>query len=116
MSRAQRDRGARGELEVVGLLQDAGWPARRGFASGGGTGPGGDIEGGPAGYTFEVKRTNRLQFYAALAQAEAAAASGEHAIVAFRRDHDTWCAGLRLGTLLDLLQIEKLYNGTGGNQ
>ena len=106
MSRAQRDRGARGELEVVQILQEAGWPARRGFASGGGTGPGGDIEGGPVGYTLEVKRTNRLQFYAALEQAETAAAPGERAIVAFRRDHDSWCAGLRLQTLVDLLALE----------
>lgn len=103
MSRAQRDRGARGELEIVRLLQDRGWPARRGFASGGGAGLGGDIEGGPPGWTWEVKRTNRLQLYAALDQALAAAAPGERPVVASRRDGDPWLAHLHLADLLDLI-------------
>lgn len=103
MSRASRDKGARGELEVLGLLHAHGWPrATRNFASG--ARGNGDLAGGPAGVVFEVKRTERLDLPAAFRQAAADAGEDAVPVVAHRRNGSPWLATLPLAELLRLLR------------
>lgn len=72
MGKSQRDKGARGEREVVALLKDAGYDlARRGhqmYSKGGEYNA--DVMGLP-GIHIEVKRTNSFRLWDALAQAKA---------------------------------------------
>lgn len=107
MSASQRNKGARGELEIVDLFTTAGWPVARGFASGGGKGGGGDIVGGPAGYSIEVKRTNRWQPWQAIDQAREACRPGETPLVFTRPDRRDWHAFLPADDLIRLLVIEQ---------
>ena len=51
----------------------------------------------------EVKRQERLQLWAWLAQAEAEAPPGSVPVVSFRRNHSPWYAAIRLETLAELL-------------
>lgn len=82
--RASRQKGKRGELEVVAILKDAGLDCWRTPNSGGLAIPG-DICGIP-GYSFEVKRAERLDVPRWLAQAHAAASGGSVPVLVFRRD------------------------------
>lgn len=61
--RAERAKGARGELEVVGLVQAAGWPMARRTHDGREQALRGDIANGPAGVHLEVKRTERASVW-----------------------------------------------------
>lgn len=105
MSRASRVKGQRGEVEVVHMLREHGWPhARRVFDSG--SAGGGDVQG-PPGVVIEVKRTERLAIHQALAQAEAGCAPTEIPVVAFRRSRSGWYAALPLDELLALLRLRE---------
>ena len=99
--RKSRSKGARGELAVVKILQECGWPARRNFASGGQGGA--DIVGGPPGTSIEVKWQEAIKIWACIAQCEAAAAPGDLPILAFRRNGSQWYAAVPLEALLTLL-------------
>jgi len=102
MSASQRNKGARGELEVVELLKAAGWPrAHRNFGSG--SAGGGDIARGPEGVTIEVKRRQKLDLPGAIRQAEEGAGERDVPVVAHRRDGERWQATLPLEDLLELL-------------
>ncbi len=103
MSASQRNKGARGELEVVELLKANAWPrAHRNFGSG--SAGGGDIARGPEGTSIESKRHGgRLDLPRAMRQAEEGAAETDVPIVAHRRDGERWLATLPLGDLLELL-------------
>lgn len=102
MSRASRQKGARGELEVVDAARAAGFPAcRRAFASG--ASGGGDLTGLP-GICIEVKRTERLDLPGAFRQAQAAALPTEIPVVAHRSSRQPWLATLPLDDLLALLK------------
>lgn len=71
MSKASRDKGIRGEREIVSLLKDEGYDARRGFQMhrrGGEDNP--DVMALP-GVHIEVKRTESFRLWDALAQAKA---------------------------------------------
>jgi Holliday junction resolvase len=107
MSARERDKGARGERELVELLHAAGWPrATRNFASGGRGN--GDVAGGPQGVVFECKRhRGRLDLPAAMRQAEQAAGELNVPVVAHRRDGHDWWATLPLSDLLDLLALRE---------
>lgn len=60
------------------------------------------------GVHIEVKRTERLDLYGALAQAEGDAADGELPVVAFRRNGDRWRAILPLDALVELLRLRAI--------
>ncbi len=107
MSAGSRRKGARGELEVLELLQAHGWTrAHRNFGSG--SAGGGDVTDGPAGVVLEVKRhAGRLDLPAAVRQAEAACGPGDLPVVAHRRDGEPWGATLPLEDLLDLLELRE---------
>jgi len=103
MSASQRNKGARGELEVVELLKATAWPrAHRNFGSG--SAGGGDIARGPEGVSLEVKRhRGRLDLQRAIRQAEEGAGERDVPVVAHRRDGERWQATLPLEDLLELL-------------
>ena len=102
-----RDKGARGERELAGVLREAGWPeARRGQQRSGLDQA--DVIGGPDGIHFEVKRVERLRPWAAYEQATEDAGAGEEPVVAFRRSQGPWLAIVDLRALLRLLAEREL--------
>jgi hypothetical protein len=104
---ASRRKGALGELEVLEVIRMSGWPrATRNFASG--AAGNGDIANGPAGVTWEVKRTNRLRVRDAWAQVATAAAAGrDMPVLATRWDRGPWLAVVELDELLALLELRE---------
>ena len=113
MGRAERTKGARGELEVLDLLK-ARWPrATRNFASGAQGNL--DIAHGPAGVVIDVKRTERLRLRDAWRQAETgahAAGPGVLPVVATRWSATPnrpacWLAITELEELLTLLHLRE---------
>lgn len=107
MSKTSRDKGARGELEVIDLLHAAGWKhAHRNFDSG--SAGGGDIARGPAGVALEVKRTESLRLREAWQQAnEDADTRGDIPVVMHRWNGGQWIAFLPADELLALLALRE---------
>lgn len=106
MARASRDKGARGEREVVEIAQRHGFNAQRTFSQI--DGDRGDITG-ITGCCVEVKRQESLNIWAALAQAEAASPTAQIPVVAFRRNGSGWYAALPLDDLLELVNHADLW-------
>ena len=110
MSRAERDKGARGEREVVAILNNNGLRAVR-TPNSGGLHVRGDLTGVP-GYHFEVKRqeTLRLPTWLRQAQTDAILESGPTAVpvVAWRQNQGEWYAALPLDDLAKLLDLARL--------
>lgn len=104
MSRSERDKGAKGELEVLELLR-AHWPrATRNFASG--AAGNGDFAHGPEGVTIEAKRTERFRLRDAWRQAQNAAGD-DLPVVATRWNRGPWLAIVELDELLELLAFRE---------
>jgi Holliday junction resolvase len=102
MGKLSRDKGKRGEREIVDLLKKRGWPARRGQQFKG-TPDSPDVECPNFPFHIEVKRTERLSVYEAMAQAEQDA--GTRAPVVFhRRSNEKWLAILDLEEFLALIE------------
>lgn len=100
MSARERNKGSRGEAEVVEMIR-VHWPrATRNFASG--AAGNGDIAHGPANTSIEVKRTERAEPWKWWEQAERDA-DGRMPVVAFRRSRAPWLAIVELDELLALL-------------
>ena len=89
--RTSRKKGARGELEVAAVLSTHGLSARRTPNSGGLVWRG-DLQG-VEGYCIEVKRCERWNVPAWLAQAHAASRGGEVPVLVMRRSVDGGPAG-----------------------
>ena len=111
--RRSRDKGARGELEVLELVR-VHWPrATRNFASG--AAGNSDIAHGPADVLLEAKRTERLRIRDAWAQVDLAATiagPGTLPVLATRwngtpHDPAPWLAILELEELLELLHLRE---------
>jgi hypothetical protein len=100
-----RDKGGRGELEVLELVHAAGWPrATRNFASG--ARGNSDVAHGPADVLLEVKRTERLRLRESWTQVERDAWRAGPAILpvlATRWNRGPWLAITELDELLTLL-------------
>lgn len=95
-----RQKGKAGELEAAQFLREHGFDgAKRGVQyRGGGDSP--DLVGLP-GCHVEVKRTERLDLYAALDQAQRdSAGTGRIPVVAHRRNRREWVAILPLAEFL----------------
>ena len=109
MGARERDKGARGENEVLELVRALGWPrATRNFASG--AGGNSDIAHGPGDVVIEIKRTERLRLRQAWAQVEAdatAAGPGIMPVIATRWNGGHWLAILELDELLHLLALRE---------
>lgn len=99
---ASRRRGAVAERELADVIRSYGYPAIRGQQRSGLEQA--DVVGGPAGWRFESKRTERLNLWAAWAQVTRDRKPGEVAVVATRRNHSPWLAVVELDTLLRLIR------------
>lgn len=87
MGKTSREKGKRGEREVANLLRSYGYDAHRGVQyKGGKDSP--DVVGLPYVH-IEVKRTERLDLYGALAQS-IADAGGDMPIVIHRKNDCQW--------------------------
>lgn len=105
MGAMSRNKGAKGEREFVSLAKARGFDAKRSFFQ-----IGGDREDvtGIEGYAVEVKRTERLELWGALAQAkEAADKANTTPLLAFRRNRSEWHVAMPLDSFFDLLEKAK---------
>ena len=105
VSRAERDKGARGEREVAAVLRAHNLPAVR-TPNSGGLQVRGDLTGVP-GYHFEVKRqeTARVSLWTRQAHAECGDAVP---VVVWRQNASQWFAILPLQDLAKLLDLARL--------
>lgn len=103
----QRNKGARGEREIVQLLRTAGWPQARRTSDGREQQARGDIANGPAGVHIECKFVERLNVPKALRQVEADANPLDIPVLVHRPSRQEWCATISLTDLLDLLKLRE---------
>lgn len=99
--RGSRTKGGRGEGEVITMLRDIGFDARRNFRSGGSGGS--DVIGVPD-HAIECKRQERVSVWSWIGQAEAAARPTETAVVVFRRSRSSWYAVLDAGDYFSMVR------------
>lgn len=83
-----RDKGCRGERELANKLKEYGYNARRGAQYCGANGDADVI--GLDGIHIEVKRTERLSLYDALAQAKSDAKGDEMPVIMHRKNNCEW--------------------------
>lgn len=107
MSARERAKGARGELEVVQLLRDAGWKNARRTSDGRGQNSRGDITNGPAGVHIECKRQERINVPACLRQAQNDAPGTDMPLLVHRPSRMGWMATVPLEDLLALLALRE---------
>lgn len=103
--KSARNKGKRGELEFASLCRAHGFDANRTAQCRGNTGKAGDVEGIP-GVHIEVKRTEALRLYEAMAQSirdAEAGGRGEMPIVAHRRNGEDWLIVLQAEDFFRLL-------------
>lgn len=105
LGRKPRARGNRFELEVVNVLKAHGYHAYRTLSSGGYGGS--DVQGVP-GFGIECKMVEKLNVWAALAQAEKAVAPTDTPLLVFRRARSKTYVALPLDDFLPLLQAAQL--------
>jgi Holliday junction resolvase len=98
VSKAQRDKGLRGELEVKQIFADAGFDVR----SFEGQGDNLVIDGSRLLH-LEVKRQETLKMDLWSRQAETECSSGAVPLVVYRRSREPWRVSLRLEDLLAVL-------------
>ena len=108
MSRAQRDKGLKGEHEAAGLFVQAGW-VLRGLESSGdwlavnGYGFGRERVAGDTTLHLEIKRQEVLRVPLWLRQARDEAPPGVPPVLVFRQNRGEWYACLPLADLLTLI-------------
>lgn len=95
-----REKGARGERELAGILRGYGYDARRGQQYSGANGDA-DVVGLP-GIHIECKRTERLHLYDALAQSRHDRRKGEIATVFHRKNASEWLETLSLDAFMEI--------------
>ena len=100
-----RSKGNRAEREVIDILAEHGYAARRNFQSGGQGG--GDIIGGPEGFHLEVKHRERASIWEWLEQADSERRPTETPAVIFRRNRSAWYAAIPLEDLLGLIEAAR---------
>ena len=92
MGKFSREKGKRGELELVRLIKENGYEARRTAQYCGKTGEAADVIGLP-GISIECKRVEKLNIYDAIAQAQRdaeAAGRGDLPVVFHRKNCCPW--------------------------
>lgn len=104
MSKRQRDKGKRGELEAAAAWNKLfGTNVRRSQQYCGRSNESDDLVGQP-GLSIEVKRRNRLNVYDALAKALGEAQDGTEAVLLHRADRQPWLFTCRLQDLPAIAQ------------
>lgn len=106
MARAERAKGKIGELEVVRLLRASGWPLAERTSNGRLQGSA-DIANGPEACLMEVRRRERLNVPAALAEVAEKAGAHDVPVVVHRRSNERWIASLPFDELLALLYLRE---------
>lgn len=99
---ASRMKGQRGEREIAAILRAHGFDARRGTQTRGGQEEA-DVVSSLPGYRLEVKRTERLNIWAAIQQCDDdldPADDDTVPVVVFRRNRSRWYACLPLEDFL----------------
>lgn len=107
MSAMSRNKGARGEREIVDLLRAEGWPNARRTSDGREQQARGDIANGPQGVHIECKFQERISIPACLRQAAADASDLDIPILVHRSSRQPWLATLELEELLPLLRLRE---------
>lgn len=102
MSRAERDKGSRGEREVAAIFRAAGFDLDR-TPNSGGLRILGDLYGQALPFHVEVKRHEVARPWAWWEQARSESPPGALTVVAFRRSHSPWLAIVKLERLAELL-------------
>ena len=100
MSKSQRDKGKRGELEVVHILNDYGFPARRGDCFRHED----DVMCEMLPFHFEVKRQETIKLNDWWRQSESACGEDEIPTVVFRQNNQDWKLVIRLTDFLELVK------------
>lgn len=102
-----RSKGSRGELEIVRLAKEQGFPARRTApmqAAQGGAQHFADVDLGVPSVYLEVKRRETLAVPAWCAETELSAQLGQVPVVAWRKSSQPWRVSLPLADFLRLLK------------
>lgn len=103
------EKGKRGERELADFIREQGFTARRGQQfSGGGDSP--DVVHNIPGIHIECKRTETLQMWPALAQAQADCKPGDMPVVFHRPSRRPWIVVLGASdflTIMTQLSVEK---------
>lgn len=107
-----RDKGARGEREIVALYHAAGFPDAHRTPLSGGLQWKGDVQGIP-GLHIEVKRQENLRLWDALAQAEKDCPPGLIPALHFRRSRSSWFVAVPLPNFIGFIQ--SLTPGSAGD-
>lgn len=105
-----RDKGARGERELANWLKDLGLDARRGQQYSGGSDSPDVVCPDLVGLHIEVKRTERLNLYAALSQAQFDAMGQAVPTVWHRKNKREWVV------ILDARQFLDIWKDARGSQ
>lgn len=84
-----REKGKRGEREAAAFIREHGFEARRGCQFKGGE-DSEDVTHSIPGVHLEVKRQEKLQLWAWIAQAQAEAKEGNVPVVMFKRNRGEW--------------------------
>ena len=92
---------------MIALIREAGWPLARRTSDGRVQLGRGDVTGGPEACHIEVKRQERLNVPAALAQVRADADPLELPVLVHRPSRSEWMATIPLADLLELLARER---------
>lgn len=100
--RAAKNKGKVGEREAAELLKRYGFTARRAQQFAGGA-TSQDLAHDLDGFHIEVKRTETLSVYEAMAQARRDAKVGSAPLVLHRRSGKEWLAVMRAEDLLELI-------------
>lgn len=95
-----REKGAKGERELAGILRNHGYTARRGQQYSGANGDA-DVIGLP-GVHIEAKRVEKLNIEKAMEQSRSDARQGEIPIVAHRKNRKPWLVTMDLDDFLEL--------------
>ena len=95
-----RNKGKRGELELAKILRECGYNCRRGQQYCGSSGDA-DVVGLP-GIHMEVKRVERLDLPAAVAQAKRDARPEELPAVFHRKNRGEWLVTIRLEDFMEI--------------
>ena len=106
MSAMSRRKGKVGELEVVHMAWDAGFPNAKRTSDGSSQTGRGDIGGIPAVY-LEVRRREALNVWACLSEITEKANPSDLPVLAFRRSRSPWYGALLLDELLPLLKLRE---------
>jgi Holliday junction resolvase len=110
MGKLSREKGKRGEREVVKLFEAKGIPARRGQQFCGANGDADVITALGDLIHVEVKRQEVVKIHEWLKQAEADSPFGSYPMVFHRRSKEGWKVTLRAEDLIDI--IADLYETT----